>query len=111
MRVTTRHFLISALLASVASADPRLRGSLARGVVEIRGDGFAPHATLDVVVDPAWPHASIACNAARTRTVHADARGRFAIELAPRGECRLAPDRYRAYADRDGIELAVSRPF
>ena len=114
MRSTTRACRISALLlvASAASAEPALHGTLVRpGVVAIRGDGFASHARLDVLVDPAWPHASIACHAARTRTVHADAHGRFAIVLAPRGECRFDRDRYRAYADRDGTELAASRAF
>jgi hypothetical protein len=113
MRTTTPRSLTSALLlvATAASADPSLHGSRHHGAVEIRGDGFPPHAALEVLVDPAWPHASIACHAERTRRVHTDAAGRFVIELAPRGECRLDRDRYRAYADRDGVELAVSPAF
>ncbi|HEY1811638.1 MAG TPA: hypothetical protein VGG74_04735 [Kofleriaceae bacterium] len=113
MRATTRRYLTSALLvvASTASADPSLRGTRNGGVVTIDGDGFPANAIVDVIVDPAWPHASIACNAARTRTAHADARGHFVIGLAPRGECRLERDRYRAYADRDGVQLAMSPAF
>ncbi|HEY3806590.1 MAG TPA: hypothetical protein VGL61_28490 [Kofleriaceae bacterium] len=113
MRATTRRCLTSALLlvASAASAEPSLRGTRVRGVVAIQGDGFPANAIVDVLVDPAWPHASIACHASRTRTAHADARGHFVVELAPRDECRLGRDRYRAYADRDGVQLAVSPAF
>ncbi len=94
-------------------ASPVVRGRyIRRGVVKVTGAGFSPGASITIEVDPAWPHASIACNAARTRTIETDGAGRFSLVVTARGECALACDRYRVFVDgAAGDELATSRAF
>jgi hypothetical protein len=90
---------------------------LGSGAVQVEGAGFEPSASVSVEVDVAWPHASIACSAARSWMVRTDQTGGFTAVLTAHGalrdDCRLDCDRYRAYVDRADHqrELAISTPF
>lgn len=82
------------------AAAPLLAGHLShRGVVHVRGSGLPADTAFVISIDPAWPHASVACTRERTRQVHTGRDGRFAVDLRATGECRFTCDDYRAYLE------------
>jgi hypothetical protein len=69
--------------------------------VRVRGSGFEPGEQVHVMVDPAEPHASIACRGDRSEYAKANQRGTFVVAIAiPTRDCALrAGERYLIWAD------------
>ncbi|HZS36174.1 MAG TPA: neocarzinostatin apoprotein domain-containing protein [Polyangia bacterium] len=90
---------------AAAATGPRVEGRLESGRrVAVRGAGFEPGEPIELVIDDAAPHASIACRGERSATVKADARGAFTARVrVPAGcgfFCGAAPSPYVVWADR-----------
>ncbi len=70
----------------------------------VTGRGLAPHTAVEVEVDSATPHASVACALERRAMVTTDAKGAFRVVIAPKGPCGLysSPDGWTAFVTAPG---------
>lgn len=77
----------------VGLAVPSVTARREGGRVLVDAEGFAAGTVVEVALDTAWPHASVACDAKWTRSATANAAGRVHVVLEPRGECAVGWDR------------------
>ncbi len=95
---------LAALPPPAPAAGPRIeaRAETSRRV-RVRGRGFEPGERIDLMVDRAEPHASIACRDERSATVKADRNGAFRtrITISSRDcdiRCASSADQYLIWA-------------